>query len=242
VAETDAVARALRPRVRCTYCHDGIERGDAVHCASCLAPHHAECHGGHGRCAAPGCDDPRALVPDPDGRPARAVIGTGPKEKPRARRWRALAALLLLAPLSAWLAWPREEAVAPATVAHAPVVFRAVAQQVVERERVVLVERISRDVALVARDFRLPVTLAAGERLVVQPGARGYTHVVLEPPAGSGRAPEARLVAEPGDPIDVVTGPRGSTERLRAGPGEAIVLEPVGPDGAMRVALERGRP
>jgi len=94
-------------------------------------------------------------------------------------------------------------------------------------------------VALVARDFRLPVSLAAGERLMVQLGERGYTHVVLQPPAGSGRAPEARLVAEPGDPIDVVTGPRGGTERLRAGPGEAIVLEPIGDDGAMRVVLQR---
>lgn len=244
MGETDAVAaaaRPLRPRVRCTYCHDGLERGqaDVVHCASCLAPHHVECHGGHGRCAAPGCDDPRALVPDPDGRPARAAVAARRKEQPRARLRRALAAvLLLLASLAAWLAWPRDEEVIAPTP-RGPVVLTAVAQQVVERERVVLVERIARDVALVARDFRLPVTLAAGERLLVQQGERGYTHVVLEPPAGSGRAPEARLVAEPGDPIDVVTGPRGSTERLRAGPGEAIVLEPAGADGQLRVALER---
>jgi hypothetical protein len=85
----------------------------------------------------------------------------------------------------------------------------------------------------VARDLRLPVSLAAGERLVVETGPQGYTHVVLE---REGRAPEARLVAEPGDAIDVVAGPPHARERVRAGPGEAIVLERAS-DDTLRVAL-----
>ncbi|MCO5169278.1 MAG: hypothetical protein M9894_23285 [Planctomycetes bacterium] len=219
-----------RARVRCTYCHDGLA-GPAAHCASCLAPHHQDCHAAHGRCAAPGCGDPRALVPDPAGRPARPA--TAARTKPaRARRRVALAlgalALLLVGAWGAWPAPPPPAPPAPPRVVVAP----APAPVAPAPRPVALVERVARDVALVARDFRLPVTLAEGERLVVEAAGDGYTHVVLDP--GRGAAREARFVAEPGDPIEVLAGPG---ERLRAGPGEAIVLEPAGAD--VRATLVR---
>ncbi|MCO5171136.1 MAG: hypothetical protein M9894_32940, partial [Planctomycetes bacterium] len=87
-------------------------------------------------------------------------------------------------------------------------------------------------VGLVARYCRVRFRRAVGERLVVEAAGDGYTHVVLDP--GRGAAREARFVAEPGDPIEVLAGPG---ERLRAGPGEAIVLEPAGAD--VRATLVR---
>ncbi|MBX3470001.1 MAG: hypothetical protein KF878_24250 [Planctomycetes bacterium] len=134
-----------------------------------------------------------------------------------------------------WAVWPGDPSPppAPARLAVVGVEPFVVVEPVVEPEPVV--ERVARDVALVARDFRLPVLLAAGERLIVEAQGDGYTHVVLEP--GAGAAPEARFVAEPGDPIEVLAGPG---ERLRAGPGEAIVLEPAGQDErAVRVRVRR---
>lgn len=209
-----------RPRVRCTYCHDGLD-GPAAHCASCLAAHHQDCHAAHGRCAAPGCGDPRALVPDPAGRPARPAAGRA--TKPGVVVWRrvAFAGGALLA--AAWAVWPGDRPAPPASAREPVVVVDPIVESVVEPDPIV--ERIARDVALVARDFRLPVQLAAGERLIVETAGDGYTHVVLEP--GAGAASEARFVAEPGDPIEVLAGPG---ERLPAGPGEAIVLEPAGQD------------
>jgi hypothetical protein len=48
---------SARPALRCTYCHDELERRGAVFCATCLAPHHAGCQDEHGHCAAPGCHE-----------------------------------------------------------------------------------------------------------------------------------------------------------------------------------------
>ncbi|MCO5168467.1 MAG: VWA domain-containing protein [Planctomycetes bacterium] len=56
-----------RIRLRCTYCHDPLERALAA-CAGCLAPHHARCFRAHGRCAAPGCGATRTLAPARRGR------------------------------------------------------------------------------------------------------------------------------------------------------------------------------
>lgn len=40
----EAAVEAVRSRVvlSCSFCHDGMARGDAVFCASCLAPHHRD--------------------------------------------------------------------------------------------------------------------------------------------------------------------------------------------------------
>jgi hypothetical protein len=47
----------------CCFCHDGVARTEATYCASCLAPHHAECFRAHGRCSAFGCDETRTVRP-----------------------------------------------------------------------------------------------------------------------------------------------------------------------------------
>jgi hypothetical protein len=62
-AEIGAAERrgSLRVRLTCGYCHDRLERGQASYCASCLAPHHAECFAEHGMCVIPGCEE-TALV------------------------------------------------------------------------------------------------------------------------------------------------------------------------------------
>jgi tetratricopeptide (TPR) repeat protein len=61
----------------CTYCHDALLRVDATYCASCLAPHHGECHQAHGRCAAPGCEETRVVRPLDGERPAPRRRGWG---------------------------------------------------------------------------------------------------------------------------------------------------------------------
>ncbi len=47
----------------CCFCHDGVTRTEATYCASCLAPHHAECFRAHGRCSAFGCEETRTVRP-----------------------------------------------------------------------------------------------------------------------------------------------------------------------------------
>jgi len=47
----------------CCFCHDGVTRAEATYCASCLAPHHAECFRAHGRCSAFGCEETRTVRP-----------------------------------------------------------------------------------------------------------------------------------------------------------------------------------
>lgn len=74
---------SVKIALACTYCHAALSRGDAVYCASCLAPHHDECFREHGRCTAPGCGERlvvRAGVPAPYHRPRRRrpfIIGFG---------------------------------------------------------------------------------------------------------------------------------------------------------------------
>lgn len=59
VAEPEAPAAEveLTLGVRCSYCHDGLVRSEAGYCASCLAPHHADCFLEHGRCSVAGCEE-----------------------------------------------------------------------------------------------------------------------------------------------------------------------------------------
>src|SRR3712207_6934684 len=45
----------------CTFCHGPAERGTSVHCATCLALYHEDCHRQHGRCAVLGCQERRVL-------------------------------------------------------------------------------------------------------------------------------------------------------------------------------------
>ena len=85
------------------------------------------------------------------------------------------------------------------------------------KPRVVL-ERPARDVALVARELRIPVSVALGEKLVVVKRETGYTHVVLE---REGRPAETRMVAEPGDAIEVHAG----GQVVETQPGESIAIE-----------------
>ncbi|MCO5166046.1 MAG: hypothetical protein M9894_06725 [Planctomycetes bacterium] len=65
VAAEAAAFGGLAPPISlpCIFCHDALARGDAVYCASCLAPHHRECFGAHERCAAPGCGEALTVRP-----------------------------------------------------------------------------------------------------------------------------------------------------------------------------------
>ncbi|MBL4847085.1 MAG: hypothetical protein JKY65_16315 [Planctomycetes bacterium] len=53
--EADLATKAPRILLNCSFCHDGLNRGEAVYCAACLAPHHEECFQDHGTCSLPGC-------------------------------------------------------------------------------------------------------------------------------------------------------------------------------------------
>jgi hypothetical protein len=81
------------PRVTlaCSFCHAGLAKAEAVYCASCLAPHHADCFEEHGRCSAPGCGETQVVKP-------RA--GVAPARRPRVR-WRPLVLTLVVAGASA---------------------------------------------------------------------------------------------------------------------------------------------
>lgn len=204
-------------RLRCTYCHDAVERKEAVHCAACLALHHGDCHSDYGRCAVHGCGEERVLV-------AGAKAGV----RVTRRHDRILAACSVLAVLvvvavglaadaasgrpATWSAVTTASAppeAVPTPVATTPVVAPPVASTPA---------RTVRDAVVVARDFRLPLSLEQGERLVVTTPASGYTQVVLERTHGRS---ETLLVAEGGDQVAVHVG----DERLVAAPGEVLVLD-----------------
>lgn len=75
---------ASAPQVKitrfCVYCHDVVDAtDDRVHCAACLAIHHAECFREHGRCAAPGCEERRIVR-------AAAADARPPGKRARRRR------------------------------------------------------------------------------------------------------------------------------------------------------------
>lgn len=85
LASAPAPAAVLGVRLLCTFCKDGLPAPETVYCASCLAPHHADCFGEHGRCAAPGCDG--VLV---------VRTAASPPRRPRRRGWLLLASGLLV--------------------------------------------------------------------------------------------------------------------------------------------------
>lgn len=63
------------PRVLlcCTFCHDRLARDEASFCASCMAPHHADCWAERGRCSAPGCGETSSVAPTRRSAPRRRV-------------------------------------------------------------------------------------------------------------------------------------------------------------------------
>ncbi len=85
-AHRAAIARVrVRVVLDCCYCHAALDRTEAAFCASCLAPHHADCFAEHGRCAALGCEE-RATVRPGAPSSGRARPRGGDRE-PRRRRW-----------------------------------------------------------------------------------------------------------------------------------------------------------
>ncbi|MEZ6186019.1 MAG: hypothetical protein R3F62_13540 [Planctomycetota bacterium] len=88
-------ALQLQTRIHCAYCHDRLLRAEAAFCASCLAPHHADCFARHGRCSAPGCAETRLVHPH---------------ATPRRRPWLPwLVATVVAGGAAAWGLWPRSE-------------------------------------------------------------------------------------------------------------------------------------
>lgn len=60
-----------RISIACSFCHGKTSPGEAVFCATCLAPHHADCFRTHGRCSVAGCGEQRTVRPaGPPGRPS----------------------------------------------------------------------------------------------------------------------------------------------------------------------------
>lgn len=72
-AAAAAPAEPVAVKVRCTYCKDDLAKGAKACCATCLAPHHADCFAEHGRCAAPGCAETRILAAAPSRQPTRRL-------------------------------------------------------------------------------------------------------------------------------------------------------------------------
>ena len=134
----------------CTFCHDALARPSAHYCASCLAPHHADCFAEHGRCAAPGCDE-------------RQVVQPRPVEAPRPRRRvRWLVAGLLCA--SGVAALVVNELYVSALRADREAVMEAEIAEieaVIARERAAELEREAREREAAARSQRITELLQA---------------------------------------------------------------------------------
>ncbi len=96
----------------------------------------------------------------------------------------------------------------------------------------VVLERPASDVSLVARELSIPVSVVLGEKLVVVKRETGYTHVLLE---RAGQPSETRMVAEPGDPIEV----RAGGQAIETQPGESISIEK-GEGELVRIAVIGG--
>lgn len=73
--EADRGRQGLRVTVGCSYCHGALAREDAVYCAACLAPHHSDCFGEHGKCSAAGCGETRYVE-------SRVSSPAGPRRAP----------------------------------------------------------------------------------------------------------------------------------------------------------------
>lgn len=98
-------------KLLCTFCKDGLPPPETVYCASCLAPHHADCFGEHGRCAAPGCQG--TLVVRTAAPPARA---------PRRRGWLLVASGLFVGggAVAALTLAPRQDGVVTTATERTP--------------------------------------------------------------------------------------------------------------------------
>lgn len=90
---------ALPISLACVYCHDRLVRPDASYCASCLAPHHADCFQSHGRCSAPGCGETYLVraVSAADANSEAKRAGLGRRGSGRRLWWASLAGLAVLA-------------------------------------------------------------------------------------------------------------------------------------------------
>jgi hypothetical protein len=64
---------SLKILLSCTFCHGALDRREAAYCATCLAPHHAECFETHGRCGAAGCDETHTVSPRAPAPPRRRL-------------------------------------------------------------------------------------------------------------------------------------------------------------------------
>jgi len=58
----------------CSYCRGALDRQDAVYCAACMAPHHKDCFGEHGKCCVLACKETRGVsLTSPAGVPPPAT-------------------------------------------------------------------------------------------------------------------------------------------------------------------------
>lgn len=73
---------AERVSIACPYCKGSLPRAEAVYCAACVAPHHADCWDQHGRCSACAATsrvraEAAPARPRPKRAPVAVVLGLG---------------------------------------------------------------------------------------------------------------------------------------------------------------------
>jgi hypothetical protein len=235
--------------VRCTYCHGGLTRDEAVFCASWLAPHHGDCHSEHGHCAGPGCQEPRTGRPWQE--PDSAVLRT----LRVCQRHLALLVGALLTLAGVGVGWglnsettpavttPSEPRPSPSEPRPSGSGLRPSDPPPLECAQPAEPQPLrfaAHGLRLETRGFSYPVCLAAGERLLLRRESGGYTHVFLVPAedAPPWRRPQPVMVVEPGDPIALV-GPGGLSHVLAPrGPSETY-LAPVADGGLDMVEIVR---
>ena len=79
----DAPTPPVHVRLQCSYCHDTLVGGtpEAAYCASCLAPHHADCFRQNAGCATPAC--PGVSTVTPQRQVTDVAASRGKAQKPR---------------------------------------------------------------------------------------------------------------------------------------------------------------
>jgi hypothetical protein len=203
-----APARVAGITLRCTYCHGALEA--TVHCAGCLAPHHADCFAAHGRCSAPGCG-------------ARDVVKRGARAA-----W--LSTALLLINMAATLTVVFVPRMGSPIPEPPPLAALSVSGPSFQSDHV--------EALVASTDVAVPVVLSKWSRpffqSLVAEATSDATHVSLVEGWEGQASRVAVLVAAPGDRVTVTI--RGERHDLTPAPGERAVLSL---DGARRTIVRR---
>lgn len=229
--------------LRCTYCHDGLDRLDARYCAACLAPHHPDCHLAYAGCATYGCGERATVRPREFGRRLPRVSAP-PARPPRSRGpilvVGAVGIVAGIASVAAGLALARRGAPSMPEVPAAPPSGTDAAPapplRFMDCAWPATLRREAPDLALlhVAIGDRIaPVALVRGEALLVDPAEDRSQVVALRAAAAP---PETIAVGAPG-PVEVAL---AGAESVRLG-GLTTIVRLTG-DAPPRLVWRLARP